>query len=153
MYLCRYLSKLITFFINYIPSITAIKQQGLGKYTDMMNGFIYLLTSSYLQIYCSVDIHSHPAHPAPVRPNICTTQIRDGRREDSFLFVIVEGVFALLAFCRRNKDVVVSTVIVAQVLLIGFITLVVGTRNIHFTPFVSRHLDQARFTGHTAHSN
>lgn len=148
-----YLSKLMTFFINYIPSVTAIKQQGLDKHTDMMNGFIYLLTSSYLQLYFSVFIWSHPGHPAPVRPNICKTQIRDGRREDSLLFVIVEGVFALLAFCRREKDVVVSTVLVAQVLLTGFINRIVGTRNIHFTPFVSRHVDQARCTGHTAHCN
>lgn len=113
---------------------------------------IHLSTLSYFKLYFSVDILSSPGHSTPVFPSIRTTQIRDGRCGDSYRFVILDGVSALFCFCRRNKNIVTATVILAQVLLVSFISLSIGTRNINFSPFISRHSDQLRCTRHTDQS-
>ena len=121
---------------------------------NLIQHWDYLFTWFDIQFYFSVDILSGLGHPTPVFTSIRRTEIRDSCCEDSFIVVIMDGVFAFLSLCGPNKNItIVLTVIPAQVFLIRLITLFIGAKNFSFSPLVSRHTDQPCCTGDLTQSN
>lgn len=88
-------------------------------------------------------------HPTPVFASIIILKIRDGGCENVLVYVVFDCESVLFCFCCCDENIVVKTVVSAQVLLMRLIPHIIRAGDDSFAPFISKHMDLLSFAGHT----